>query len=61
LVDAVEARYPGIRGYLCEETGRLRKHVNVFIGNNQIVDRVGLSDSLAPGDEVFIMQALSGG
>jgi hypothetical protein len=35
--------------------------VNVFIGDEPIRDRAGLSDALAPGDRVAIMQALMGG
>lgn len=58
---ALEARAPGITFYLCDERGRLRPHVNVFIGNAIIRDRRGLSDPVASGDKVSILQALSGG
>jgi molybdopterin converting factor small subunit len=61
VIDALERRHPGIASYLVDETGRLRRHVNVFVGDEPIVDRERLSDALAPGDKVFILQALSGG
>ncbi|MEL6537630.1 MAG: MoaD/ThiS family protein [Bacteroidota bacterium] len=61
LIEAVEAKHQGLRDYLVDEQGQLRKHVNVFVGNTLIADRVGLSDSLTVEDEVYIMQALSGG
>ncbi len=61
VVRALEALAPGIGFYVCDERGRLRPHVNVFIGNAMVRDRRQLSDALAPGDTVSILQALSGG
>jgi molybdopterin converting factor small subunit len=61
LIDVVEGVFPGIRNYLIDEHGACRKHVNIFIGEEMIIDKVGLSDVLKVGDEVFIYQALSGG
>lgn len=61
VVNALNARYPGFADYVVDERGALRKHVNIFIGENLIHDRERLKDALAPGDQVFIMQALSGG
>ena len=49
VVRALEARAPGIGFYLCDERGRLRPHVNVFIGNTLIRDRRNLSDSVTAG------------
>lgn len=61
IVRALERLAPGIGFYLCDERGHLRAHVNVFVGKQMIRDRCGLSDAVAPGDEVHILQALSGG
>lgn len=61
LVRALETLAPGIGFYICDERGRLRQHVNIFIGNDMIRDRRGLSDPLQPDDKVSILQALSGG
>ncbi|MCC7541341.1 MAG: MoaD/ThiS family protein, partial [Deltaproteobacteria bacterium] len=47
--------------FVLDETGRLRRHVNVFVGDEPIYDRVRLSDALAADSRVFIVQALSGG
>ncbi|WP_270935255.1 MoaD/ThiS family protein [Falsiroseomonas oryzae] len=60
-LDEVFAANPRLRGYLLDEHGRLRKHVAVFVNGEPVGDRAALSDSLAPGDEVFVFQALSGG
>lgn len=61
VVRALEAIAPGIEFYLCDERGRLRQHVNVFIGENAVIDRRELSDRVEPDSRVFVMQALSGG
>lgn len=61
VVAALETIAPGIGFYLCDERGRLRTHVNVFVGKQLVRDRRALSDAVAPGDEVHILQALSGG
>jgi molybdopterin converting factor small subunit len=61
VVRALEGLAPGIGFYICDERGRLRPHVNVFVGKQLIRDRRGLSDAIAAGDDVHILQALSGG
>ena len=61
VLQALERLAPGIGFYLCDEHGRLRRHVNVFVGNQMIRDRRMLSDAVAAGDQVHILQALSGG
>ncbi|MGE0653118.1 MAG: MoaD/ThiS family protein [Alphaproteobacteria bacterium] len=52
---------PRLRGYLLDDQGRLRKHVNIFVNNEPVTDRDFLTDRVADGDEVFVFQALSGG
>ncbi|MGE0494971.1 MAG: MoaD/ThiS family protein [Vulcanimicrobiota bacterium] len=61
LVAGLDQRYPGLAGYLLDDRGRLRGHVNVFVDGSVIADRANLSDTLTPASEVHIMQALSGG
>lgn len=61
VIQVINEKYPGIKGYIVDEQGRLRKHVNIFVDGRMIEDREKLSDGLQPGNEVYIMQALSGG
>jgi hypothetical protein len=61
VVTALESLAPGIAFYVCDERGRLRQHVNVFIEEEPIVNRRDLSDRVEPTSRVFILQALSGG
>ena len=60
-LQAVFADNPGLRGYVLDDQGRLRKHVIVFIDGDQMADRVHLSDPVREDSDVFVMQALSGG
>ena len=61
LVAELERMLPGIAFYICDERGRLRRHVNIFVDEEMLVDRNRLSDKLTPTSRVFIAQALSGG
>ena len=57
----LEAHYPGLSAYIVDDQGRLRKHVNIFVNNALINDKEALSDTVKEGDEIYFMQALSGG
>jgi len=54
----LDRRYPGIRFRMIDEQDAIREHVRIFVNRERVVD---LDASLAPGDEVQILQALSGG
>jgi molybdopterin synthase sulfur carrier subunit len=58
---ALERDHPGLQAYLLDDHGALRRHVNIFVGDELIQDRTTLRDSLDPDDRVYIFQALSGG
>jgi molybdopterin converting factor small subunit len=61
VVAALEERHPGLAGYLLDDRGALRKHVNIFVGDRRVRDRERLRDEVAADARVFILQALSGG
>jgi hypothetical protein len=61
VVRELEKMAPGFTFYVCDELGRLRQHVNIFVENERIVDRRRLSDRVETNSRVLIMQALSGG
>ncbi len=61
VLDEIESRYGGLKDYIVDENGQLRKHVNIFIGNDMVKDRERLEDELSEKDEIYVMQALSGG
>ena len=61
VLESVFAGNPRVRGYVLDEQGALRHHVVIFVDGNQVRDRRALSDPVASGSEVYVMQALSGG
>lgn len=61
VVREMERLAPGFAFYVCDERGRLRRHVNIFVDELSVGDRARLGDPVKPGARVFIMQALSGG
>lgn len=61
VIANLDARFPGLAGYIVDDHGALRPHVNVFIGEEMIQDRETLQDPVGEGDRLFIFQALSGG
>ena len=46
---------------ICDETGAVRRHLNVFVNTEHVRDREGLDTRLSPGDVVTILAAVSGG
>jgi hypothetical protein len=56
-IDALDARWPGMRDRLCDSRPAIRRHINIFIGGR----RATLATRLAPGTDVFILTAISGG
>ncbi|MGE5339656.1 MAG: MoaD/ThiS family protein [Gemmatimonadota bacterium] len=60
-LDIAFAAAPGLRAYVLDDQGAVRKHVAVFINGELLHDRVLLERALAPGDRVYVAQALSGG
>ncbi len=61
LIAAAEKHYKGLSGYLLDDCGHLRPHINIYIGNTLIKDRKGLTDKVKSGESVYIVQAISGG
>lgn len=60
-LDAYFAEHPGVRTYVRDDQGRIRRHVVVFVGRDQLSDPVAQSDPVPPDAEILVMQALSGG
>ncbi|MCI0343456.1 MAG: MoaD/ThiS family protein [Planctomycetales bacterium] len=58
VVDALEARFPGLRFRIVDEQGGIRPHIRFFVGEEAAPD---LSVPVPPGAEVHILGALSGG
>jgi molybdopterin synthase sulfur carrier subunit len=60
-LDAVFTTNPPLRSYVLDEQGRLRRHVNIFVNERMIADRATQTDAVRDTDEIYVLQALSGG
>jgi sulfur-carrier protein len=60
-LDAIERLHPSLHRSICDETGAVRRHVNVFVNADHVRDHAGLDTALAPGDVVWFLPAVSGG
>jgi len=58
---ALAERYPQLPRFVLDDQQRLRRHVNIFINDALIADRIELSDPLRDGDQLHILPAVSGG
>lgn len=58
LLADLERRYPGMRFRMIDEQDRIRRHIRIFVNQEQARD---LGAALAANDEVVIVGALSGG
>jgi len=61
LIDELEARYPAIRGRLRDESGALRRFVNLYVNGEDVRFLTGLDTTLKSGDELSIIPAVAGG
>jgi molybdopterin synthase sulfur carrier subunit len=60
-IEDLEAHYPGLKERLCDETGELRRFVNVYVNGEDVRFQDGLQTPLKTGDEVSIVPAVAGG
>lgn len=60
-IDGLETSFPGIKERICDETGELRRFVNVYVNGEDVRFMEGLDSPLKAGDEVSIVPAVAGG
>lgn len=61
LIDALEKNYPGMKERLCDETGKVRRFINLYLNEEDIRFLQNLDTQLKDGDEVSIIPAIAGG
>ena len=54
----LDHQFPGLRFGVVDEQGALRKHMRIYVNSDMVRD---LRTALNDGDELHILQALSGG
>ena len=61
LIDDLERQYPGLRDRLVEESGELRRFINIYVNQEDVRFLSGRETALRDGDEVTIVPAIAGG
>lgn len=61
LFDNLDTSYPGLGERLRDDSGEIRRFVNVFVNGRNVREGEGLRTPLSAGDEVGIIPAMAGG
>ena len=61
LIGNMEASYPGIRDRLCDESGKVRRFINIYINEEDIRFLDGTDTAVKAGDRISIVPAIAGG
>ena len=61
VLDDLESSYSGIRARVLDETGALRRFVNVYVGNDDVRFLDGLATPTPDGSSISVIPAVAGG
>ncbi len=61
VLDDLDARFAGIKGRVVDEDGKLRRFVNVYVGNDDVRFLDGLGTPTPDGTSISVIPAVAGG
>jgi len=61
LIDNMETQFPGIKENLCDSDGNLKRFINIYVGDDNIVDLDKMETALKDGSEISLIPAIAGG
>jgi len=61
VIATLDATYPGLGGRILDEGGKLRRFVNVYVGDEDVRLAQGLDTQVPPGIQVSVIPAVAGG
>lgn len=60
-IENLERQYPGVKSRLCDDSGQIKRYVNIFVNDEEIRALQGADTPLSEKDEVSIVPAMAGG
>ena len=61
VLSDLEKNYPGIKERICDETGQIRRFINIFLNGEDIRFKEGAKTKVSGDAEVSIIPAIAGG
>jgi MoaD family protein len=61
VLDSLDSSYPGIKSRVLDDSGELRRFVNVYVDNDDVRFAEGLQTKIKDGGQVSIIPAVAGG
>ena len=61
VVQDIESRHPGLKERICDDAGKVRRFVNVYVNGDDIRFLASLDTPVKDGDEISIVPAIAGG
>ena len=61
VLDKLDSKYPGFRSSVCDESGSLRRFINIYLDGEDVRFLENLSTPAEDGSEIAIVPAISGG
>ena len=61
LIEDLDSQYPGVKSRLCDDSGQIKRYVNVFVNDEEIRTLQGGETPISESDEVSIIPAMAGG
>lgn len=61
VIEDLEKNYPGLKERICENDGKLRRFVNIYLNDEDIRFKKNMETELKENDEISIIPAIAGG
>ena len=61
ILDTLDSKYPGFRSSVCDESGSLRRFINIYLDGEDVRFLENLATPVPDGAEIAIVPAISGG
>ncbi len=61
LIEELDTQYPGFKERICDENGKVRRFINIYVNDEDIRFLQGQETKIEDGAEVLIVPAIAGG